>query len=190
MSKSLALACAKRHLGQKPPRASPVSGAPHLRQVVSFAIIAVLSRPIKYYTGKLPRKGQQKLVKSLQGLHGYMGSFHVQLWTRIGTINLHSAVRCPRFSVSSRFGHPKGWTPNTRFMENPDPLSSVNRDHEPRRVWSPGFSRLRSLRRTGPAKAGTPNKFMESLDPPLSVNRDREPRRVWSPGFSRLGSLR
>src|SRR5437867_7138043 len=41
----------------------------------------------------------------------------------------------------------------------------MNRDHELRRhgVWSPGFSRLRSLRRTGPAKAGTPNKFMGSL---------------------------
>src|SRR6058998_2448746 len=119
-----------------------------------------------------------------------MGSLDLQLWTRIGTMNRHSAVRCPRFSVSLRFGHPKGWTPNTRFMESPDPLSSVNRDHEPRRVWSPGFSRLRALRRSGPAKAGTPNKFMGSRHSPSSVNRDHEPRRVWSPGFSRLRSLR
>src|SRR5437867_4132566 len=70
-------------------------------------------------------------------------------------------------------------------MESPDPLSSVNRDHEPRRVWSPGFSRWASPQRTGPAKAGTPNKFMGSRDPLSSVNRDHEPRRVWSPGFSR-----
>src|SRR5438034_3821572 len=48
-------------------------------------------------------------------------------------------------------------------MESADPLSSVDCNHEPRGVWSPGFSRLRSLRRTGPAKAGTPNKFMGSL---------------------------
>src|SRR5207247_2047723 len=93
----------------------------------------------------------------------FMESLDLQLWTRIGTINLHSAVRCPRFSVSLRFGHPKGWTPNGRFMESRDPPLSVNRDHEPRRVWSPGFSRLPCLRWTGPAKAGTPNKFMGSL---------------------------
>src|SRR5947199_1193966 len=43
---SPALACAKRHLGQKPPRASPVSGAPHLRHVVLFAIMAVLPDPL------------------------------------------------------------------------------------------------------------------------------------------------
>src|SRR5881397_3806697 len=50
----------------------------------------------------------------------FMESLDLQLWTRIGTMNRHSAVRCPRFSVSSRFGHPKGWTPNTRFMESHD----------------------------------------------------------------------
>src|SRR5213083_2937271 len=47
-----------------------------------------------------------------------MGSFDLQLWTHIGAMNRHSAVRCPRFSVSLRFGHPKGWTPNRRFMES------------------------------------------------------------------------
>src|SRR6266568_7946101 len=39
---SPALACAKRHLGQKPPRASPVSGAPHLRQAGSFGIVVAV----------------------------------------------------------------------------------------------------------------------------------------------------
>src|SRR5881628_963575 len=46
----------------------------------------------------------------------FMGSRDLQLWTHIGAKNRHSAVRCPRFSVSLRFGHPKGWTPNRRFM--------------------------------------------------------------------------
>src|SRR5437867_10793538 len=48
-------------------------------------------------------------------------------------------------------------------MESPDPLSSGNRNHEPRRVWSPGFSRWHFLRWTGPAKAGTPNKLLGRL---------------------------
>src|SRR5881396_980564 len=75
-------------------------------------------------------------------------------------------VRGSRFKVRS-----------SRFMESPHPLASVNRNHEPRRVWSPGFSRLRSLSRTRPAKAGTPNKFMGRGDAISGAHWDHEPRR-------------
>src|SRR5436309_130895 len=62
----------------------------------------------------------------------------------------------------------------SRFMESPHPLASVNRNHEPRRVWSPGFSRLRSLSRTRPAKAGTPNKFMGRGDASSGAHWDHD----------------
>src|SRR2546430_16285822 len=48
-----------------------------------------------------------------------------------------------------------------RYMESPDGILAVHSDHEPvwvvPSVWCPAF------RRSGPAKAGTPNRrFMES----------------------------
>src|SRR5207247_526682 len=99
-----------------------------------------------------------------------MESLDLQLWTHIGAMNRHSAVRCPRFSVSLRFGHPKGWTPNTRFMESLDlqlwtRIGTMNRHSA---VRCPRFSV--SLRFWHP-KGWTPNRrFMEK--PPWS--------RVWT----------
>src|SRR5437867_4132562 len=57
-------------------------------------------------------------------------------------------------------------------------------------VWSRGLSRLRSLRRTGPAKAGTPNtpRFMVTIHARKRVSATHE--LVRSPGFSRSGPLR
>src|SRR5437867_2138258 len=90
-----------------------------------------------------------------------MGSLDLQLWTHIGAMNRHSAVRCPRFSVSLRFGHPKGWTPNRRFMESLDVqlwtrIGTINLHSA---VRCPRFSV--SLR-FGHPKGWTPNgRFME-----------------------------
>src|SRR5438093_1625897 len=74
-------------------------------------------------------------------------------------------VRGSRFKVRS-----------SRFMKSPHPLASVNRNHEPRRVWSTGFTRLLPFSRRRPAKAGTPNKFMGRADAISGAHWDHEPK--------------
>jgi len=102
-----------------------------------------------------------------------------------GFVIRHSGLRITICSIqkagqrTGESGPGVGW-----FMESPLSFLRMHWDHEPacgaQLVWCPAF------RRSGPAKAGTPNRrFMESPHFFLKCIGTMKPVTAWSPGFSR-----